>query len=191
VSNDDARRAAGAVRDRVVVSGRLERIAADLVEMAKRLERLQSELAAVVAATGGAEERPLGPLEEVLDVVCGHYQVTRATVLLAKRGRLREVWPRHVALYLFRRATGWSLAEMGVLFRRDHGTVMHSLKAVKNRMETEPQFRAEVSMLEARLCRGHAAIKPPKPKIRAGNRHVPDPETKDHRREQRQWASCS
>ena len=44
-------------------------------------------------------------------------------------------WPRQVAMTRIRRETGLSLPEIGRLFRRDHTTVLHAIRAVDARME--------------------------------------------------------
>ena len=44
----------------------------------------------------------------------------------------RIAWARQVALTLLHEFTGLSLAEVGRLVKRDHGTVIYAIKTVKN-----------------------------------------------------------
>jgi chromosomal replication initiator protein len=60
----------------------------------------------------------------------------------------RVAHPRQVAMFLAYEITKASLQEIGAAFGgRDHGTVIHACKAVKNRMATDVGFFAEVKAL--------------------------------------------
>jgi chromosomal replication initiator protein len=91
-------------------------------------------------------------LARIVGEVCRQYQVTRAE-LTSSRRTARVVLPRHVAMYLCRRHTD---APLGVIGRelggRDHSTVVHALGAIEERLRTDAELRAVVSMLEARLA---------------------------------------
>lgn len=58
---------------------------------------------------------------------------------------------RQLAMYLIREMTNLSYPAIGDYFRRDHGTVMHACKAVANRMDVDPAFRAKVAAIETAL----------------------------------------
>jgi chromosomal replication initiator protein len=45
---------------------------------------------------------------------------------------------RQLAMTLIREFTRLSLIEIGSLFDRDHGTVIHAIKATRRRIETDP-----------------------------------------------------
>ena len=63
-------------------------------------------------------------------------------------------FPRQVAMFLSRQMTETSLSAIGEAFGgRDHGTVLHACRSVKDRMETDPQVRQVVKGLEMRLSR--------------------------------------
>lgn len=47
----------------------------------------------------------------------------------------RFSWPRQVAMTRIYREAGLSLLEIGRMFRRDHTTVIHAIRAVDARME--------------------------------------------------------
>lgn len=62
--------------------------------------------------------------------------------------------PRQIAMYLSRRMTKCSLMEIGEAFGgRDHGTVIHAVRKVTARIETDPEIRSQVAQLEAELKR--------------------------------------
>jgi len=91
-------------------------------------------------------------LARIVGEVCRQYQVTRAE-LASSRRTARVVLPRHVAMYLCRRHTDAPLGVIGKeLGGRDHSTVVHALGAIEERLRTDAELRAVVSMLEARLA---------------------------------------
>jgi chromosomal replication initiator protein len=59
--------------------------------------------------------------------------------LLGRRRTARVAYARQIAMTLVREATGLSLIEIGGLFDRDHGTVIHAIKAVSRRCDSEDE----------------------------------------------------
>ena len=83
-------------------------------------------------------------------------EVTRAYGLApeALRSRSRKrivVQPRQVAMYLARRYTAASLADIGRAFGRDHTSVMYAIDVVERRIVERPQLRYELEALAARI----------------------------------------
>jgi chromosomal replication initiator protein len=57
-------------------------------------------------------------------------------------------------MYLSRQLTEGSLNTIGEAFGgRDHGTVLHACRLVKDRMQIDPQVRQAVEFLERALMR--------------------------------------
>ena len=74
--------------------------------------------------------------------------------LLMSRVRRPEIAvPRQIAMYLAYSETTRSLPELGVLFERDHTTVLHALKAVGARIKRDPSFAELVGNVAAGLRR--------------------------------------
>jgi hypothetical protein len=63
----------------------------------------------------------------------------------------RFTFARHVAEYLASRLTEQSLPCIGRVFYRDHTSVLHGCRRVKDLMEKNPQTRALVERLENEL----------------------------------------
>ena len=92
-------------------------------------------------------------VEEIQRRVAEHYDI-RLADMKSKRRPESIAFPRQVAMYLSRQHTDNSLSEIGESFGgRDHGTVMHACRAVKNRMEVDAQVRQTVGYLEKQLLR--------------------------------------
>jgi hypothetical protein len=54
---------------------------------------------------------------------------------------------RHEAVWRVRLATGWSLPRLGRFFKRDHTTVLHSLRKMEKRSARDPELLATMSSL--------------------------------------------
>ncbi len=89
-------------------------------------------------------------LEQVLELVASAYGLSRAE--LSRRSRERRLArPRQIAMYLCRRYTDASLAEIGRALGRDHTSVLHATRAVEARIAERPQLRYELEALARRV----------------------------------------
>lgn len=67
--------------------------------------------------------------------------------LNSKRKNHSVAWPRQIAMYLATQMTDMSLPEIGREFDRDHSTVVHARDRVKEEIETNPFFAAEINQI--------------------------------------------
>jgi len=89
-------------------------------------------------------------LEEIVGEVTRAYKL--APEALRSRSRKRLVTqPRQVAMYLARRYTSASLADIGRAFGRDHTSVMYAIDVVERRIVERPQLRYELEAIAARI----------------------------------------
>ncbi len=94
---------------------------------------------------------PIPPRVEVIQTaVCAHFGLGRLDMLSSRRAAYM-VLPRHLAIYLCRVLTYRSLNELGLMFRRDHSTVVHAIAHIKHQLQHDPQLEASVMMLTERL----------------------------------------
>ena len=85
--------------------------------------------------------------------VAEHFDIRMAD-MTSKRRPENIAFPRQVAMYLSRTLTQCSLSVIGEAFGgRDHGTVLHGVRQVKDRMQVDPQVRQVVSYLEKQLLK--------------------------------------
>lgn len=85
--------------------------------------------------------------------VAEHFDI-RMTDMVSKRRPENIAFPRQVAMFLSRQMTENSLSAIGEAFGgRDHGTVLHACKLVKDRMEVDESVRQAVNYLEKQLAR--------------------------------------
>jgi chromosomal replication initiator protein len=96
-------------------------------------------------------------LEHIIAVVTDHYNV-RLSDLQSKRKHKSVAEPRQLCMWLARQRTRFSLEEIGGHFGgRDHTTVMHSIKTVNDRINTEPDFAEQAKHLDQQVQRTAAS----------------------------------
>lgn len=99
------------------------------------------------------ESRVAITIEVIQKKVAEHYDI-RVADMTSKRRPENIAFPRQVAMYLSRNLTESSLNMIGEAFGgRDHGTVLHACRLVKDRMEIDVNVRETVKNLERRLQR--------------------------------------
>jgi chromosomal replication initiator protein len=92
-------------------------------------------------------------IEVIQKRVAEHFDI-RLADMTSKRRPENIAFPRQIAMYLSRQLTESSLNTIGETFGgRDHGTVMHACRLVKDRMEVDANVRQVVSYLEKQLMR--------------------------------------
>ena len=84
--------------------------------------------------------------ERVLDAVEQHFAVRRA-YLLNKCRRKEVVYPRQIAMYLLAHYTVLTLKSIGVIFEKDHTTVIHSMEVVDNYIFCDPLVKEQIDQI--------------------------------------------
>jgi chromosomal replication initiator protein len=85
--------------------------------------------------------------------VAEHFDL-RISDMTSKRRPENIAFPRQIAMFLARQMTESSLNTIGEAFGgRDHGTVLHACRLVKDRMEIDAHVRQVVNYLEKQLLR--------------------------------------
>lgn len=92
-------------------------------------------------------------IEVIQKKVAEHFDI-RLADMTSKRRPENIAFPRQIAMYLSRQMTESSLSNIGEAFGgRDHGTVLHACRLVKDRMEVDSNVRQVVHYLEKQLMR--------------------------------------
>ena len=92
-------------------------------------------------------------IEVIQKKVAEHFDI-RLADMTSKRRPENIAFPRQIAMFLSREMTESSLSVIGEAFGgRDHGTVIHACRLVKDRMEVDAHVRQVVSYLEKHLAR--------------------------------------
>lgn len=97
------------------------------------------------------ESQMVVSVEMIQKKVAEHFDI-RLADMTSKRRPEHIAFPRQIAMYLTRQLTGNSLNAIGEAYGgRDHGTVLHACRLVKDRMEIDGGVRQTVGMLERKL----------------------------------------
>lgn len=92
-------------------------------------------------------------IEVIQKKVAEHFDL-RVGDMTSKRRPEHIAFPRQIAMFLSRNLTDSSLSTIGEAFGgRDHGTVLHACRQVKDRMEVDASVRQSVNYLEDQLKR--------------------------------------
>lgn len=90
-------------------------------------------------------------LEQIKQLVADHFNV-REDSLQSKSRKRNVVMARQLSMYLAKNLTTYSLNKIGGTFGgRDHSTVIYSVKAVKDLIDTDEKFKATVLELEKKI----------------------------------------
>ncbi|MGD0539222.1 MAG: chromosomal replication initiator protein DnaA [Verrucomicrobiota bacterium] len=99
------------------------------------------------------EGRQVISIELIQKRVAEHFDLRQGD-MATKRRPENIAFPRQIAMYLSRQLTDSSLNTIGEAFGgRDHGTVLHACRLVKDRMEVDTNVRQVVTYLEHQLLR--------------------------------------
>jgi len=99
----------------------------------------------------------------IIRTVANYYGVPQAKLLSPARD-YEIAWPRQVAMFLLKSRTLLNYSKIGRLLRRDHGTILWGVCAVKDRM-ADPTVKAQIEYLLAITARGN----PPRPQSEISN----------------------
>lgn len=90
-------------------------------------------------------------VDQIVNAVCKHYGV-KTTDIAAKSRKSNIVKARQVAMFLAKSYTDYSAAQIGSMIgNRDHATVLHALKTVKQQKDLDKSFRDELDAIQTEL----------------------------------------
>ena len=85
-------------------------------------------------------------IDRILETVAKKYAITVEDLKGTKRTK-EIAYARHIAVYLLRKMTDMSLPQIGKLLKRDHSTIISSLKTVEKELGANTQTDADVTGL--------------------------------------------
>jgi len=96
------------------------------------------------------ENKPV-TIDTIINQACEHFKFEESA--LHSKSRKREVvQARQVAMYLAKKHTDISASKIGHLIgNRDHATVLHACKNIKDQITVDKEFCAEISEIEHSL----------------------------------------
>ena len=99
----------------------------------------------------GSNESGIITVETIQKVVSDYYNISVSDLKSERRNKTVLV-PRHIAIYLSRKITEYSLMEIGEEFGgRDHTTVMNSITKIENQLKIDPMIGETIKILEKQI----------------------------------------
>ena len=98
------------------------------------------------------ENKPI-TIDNIISKVCAHYDLDESVIHTKSRKR-EIVQIRQIAMYLAKKHTEISASKIGMLIgNRNHATVLHACKTVKDLIEINKSFKSDIEEIEAALKR--------------------------------------
>ena len=108
------------------------------------------------ADVAGGSSQPT--IQQIIDAVTRYYDI-KLSELMSKRRHKSVALPRQVCMWLARKHTRFSLEEIGGYFGgRDHTTVMHAVRTVGAKTQTDTALSGDVTRIEQSLERHNNAV---------------------------------
>ncbi len=90
--------------------------------------------------------------ENIRDFICDQFKVNEEALRSRSRKRSLAV-PRQIGMYITRKLTKESLADIGAVYNRDHSTVLHAIKVITREMTRQDATKKQIDMLCSKLKR--------------------------------------
>ncbi len=96
------------------------------------------------------ESKPI-TIDTIINTVCSHFGLE--TAMIHTKSRKRDVvQARQIAMFLAKNNTDYSASKIGTLIGgKDHATVLHACKTVRELREVDKAFRAELDEIQTAL----------------------------------------
>ena len=104
----------------------------------------------VVSQAVRLEKKQLS-VQMIQEIVCNYFNLDQAVIQTRSRKR-ESVQARQITMYLAKKYTDCSFSHIGkIVGKKDHATVLHACKTIKDQMETSKSFRSSVEEIEVKL----------------------------------------
>lgn len=91
----------------------------------------------------------------IISTVCEYFKVTLNQLKSVRRDR-QIVFPRQLAMYYLYYYCNKSTVEIGRIFKKDHTTVVHSLRKVRGWMQVDQNIYDQVLELRSLIIDNHS-----------------------------------
>ena len=126
---------------------------AAVARLKRRIRLIAALLERLEQRRGIMERSAQPPVEAIMRATCAHFGV--ALIDMLSERRLKAIMrPRQIAAYLARQLTSQSLPQIGRRMRRDHGTIMHSIRKIEALRASDPRIDDAVRSITDTLRNG-------------------------------------
>lgn len=89
---------------------------------------------------------PFVEANKVIVAVEKHFEITRDD-LFKKCRQIEIVYPRQVAMYLLAHYTVLTLKSIGIIFDKDHSTVVHSMQVIDDYIDCDADVKVQMDAI--------------------------------------------
>lgn len=127
----------------------------------------------IITSSPPPEEIKTLKINPILRAVSAHYGVTIPEIKSNIRN-IRCVTPRHVAYFIAARQSGLSIAAIGRRFGKDHTTILHAVRKMRELLLIDKELAETIEMLEAKLFAGIYDDKPDQHRLALATKSEPN-----------------
>lgn len=96
----------------------------------------------------------------IRQAVCNHFHIS-VDEIRSKSREVRICLPRHIGMYLTKTMTEHTYKQIGSVYgRRNHATVLHGVKKIRNLIPKDEALRESVAEIKKRIQSGQVEPKP-------------------------------
>ena len=104
----------------------------------------------IVSHSVRLEQKQLS-VQSIQETVCKYFNLDQSVIQTNSRKR-EIVQARQITMFLAKKYTDCSFSHIGkIVGKKDHATVLHACKTIKDQMETNKSFRTSVEEIESLL----------------------------------------
>lgn len=97
------------------------------------------------------KQRTILTSDTIVDTISTFFNIKTNDLKSKKRSKSIS-YPRQIAMYILKEKLNISLKEIGDIFGgRDHSTVLHSIKTVEQKLESDPEMKETIHIIEKKL----------------------------------------
>jgi chromosomal replication initiator protein len=89
-------------------------------------------------------------VEMILTAVCKHFNIKTKELKGISRANSSSL-PRQIAMYLIRCYTQLNHREVGAIFGKDHSTVIHAIKKIESKMDSDLNLKKHIEAIRGQL----------------------------------------
>ncbi len=113
-------------------------------------QKISLDMARVAVSHAVKATKHVTNFEEIAEIVCSHLEV-EIDAIYGKSRKREIVEARQIIMYLAKTLTKMSSVNIGMKIGRDHATVLHAEKAVKQRISVDKAFRSTIDAIQGKL----------------------------------------
>jgi chromosomal replication initiation ATPase DnaA len=130
----------------------IKRLKKDIDKLNEELRRarfVMAEQKKYIAKLAGVAASTMPKLEEVLSTVCKYYAVSADE--MRGNGRTYPLFQYRQIYYFLCREYGHSLTQTGIHIRKDHTSVLHGSRKIKEMMETDVILSGDINEIRQKI----------------------------------------